>query len=77
MKFLQEYLDKEINFSKHKAKSTAPTKQSVVSQKQSDVYTNLQNIKIEFKELRERECTQMFILVHSKPKATSSLLINH
>jgi len=60
MKFLQEYLDKEISFSKHKAKSTAPAKQSVV-------YTSLQNIKIEFKELRERECTQMFILVHSKP----------
>jgi len=42
MKLLREYLDKEINFSKHKAKNTAPEKQSVVSQKQSVVYTSLQ-----------------------------------
>jgi len=70
MKFLQEYLDKEISFSKHKAESTTPAKQSVV-------YTSLQNIKTEFKELRERECIQMFILVHSKPRATSSLLRIH
>jgi len=39
---LREYLDKGISFSKHKAKSTAPEKQSVVSQKQSVVYTSLQ-----------------------------------
>jgi len=39
MKLLREYLDKEISFSKHKAKSTAPTKQSVVSTKQSVVST--------------------------------------
>jgi len=39
---LREYLDKEISFLKHKAKSTAPEKQSVVSQKQSVVYTSLQ-----------------------------------
>jgi len=36
------------------------------------------HIKIEFKELRDREKnTQRFILVHSKPRATSSLLRNH
>jgi len=39
MKLLREYLDKEFSFSKHKAKSIAPEKQSVVSQKQSVVYT--------------------------------------
>jgi len=42
MKLLREYLDKEISYSKHKAKSTAPEKQLVVSQKQSVVYTSLQ-----------------------------------
>jgi len=42
MKLLREYLDEETSFSKHKAKSTAPEKQSVVSQKQSVVYTSLQ-----------------------------------
>jgi len=31
MKLLQEYLDKEISFSKDKAKSIVPEKQSVVS----------------------------------------------
>ena len=36
------------------------------------------NIKTEFKELKNREkCTQRFILVHSKPRATSILLRNH
>jgi len=59
MKFLQEYLDKEISFSKHKAKSTAPAKQSVVLQKQSVVlqkqsvvYTSLQISKLNLKSLR-------------------------
>ena len=46
---------KKSVFQKHKAKSTTPAKQSVFSQKQSVVYTSLQNIKIEFKELRDRE----------------------
>jgi len=77
MYFLPDLVDKEFSLPKHKAKSTAPEKQSVVSQKQSVVYTSLQNIKTEFKELRKRECTQMFILVHTKPRATSSLLRNH
>jgi len=40
---------------KNKAKSTAPEKQSVVSQKQSIVYTSFTNIKIEIKELKDRE----------------------
>jgi len=55
MKFLPESVDKEFNLPKHKAKTTAPEKQSVVSQKQSVVYTRLKNIKTEFKELRDRE----------------------
>jgi len=37
MKFLQETKDKKFSFPKHKAKTTAPKKQSVVSQKQSVV----------------------------------------
>jgi len=49
MKFLREYLDKEISFSKHKAKSTTPAKQSIVSQKQSVVYTILQISKLNLK----------------------------
>jgi len=49
MKFFQEYLDKEISFSKHKAESTAPTKQSVVSQKQLVVYISLQISKLNLK----------------------------
>jgi len=40
MKLLRETVDKEISLPKHKAKSTAPEKQSVVSQKQSVVYTS-------------------------------------
>jgi len=40
---------------KHKAKSTAPEKQSVLSQKQSVVYTSFTNIKTEIKELKDRE----------------------
>jgi len=45
MKLLREYLDKEISFSKHKAKSTAPAKQSVV-------YTSLQISKLNLTNLR-------------------------
>jgi len=49
MKLLREYLDLEISFSKHKAKSTTPVKQSVVSQKQSVVYTSKQISKLNLK----------------------------
>ena len=48
MKLLQEYLDKEISFSKHKAKSTAP-------EKTIGCLYQFTNIKTEFKELRDRE----------------------
>jgi len=34
MKLLRETIDKEISLPKHKAKNTAPEKQSIVSQKQ-------------------------------------------
>ena len=37
MKLLQETNDKKFSLPKHKAKTTAPEKQSVVSQKQSVV----------------------------------------
>ena len=37
---------------KHKAKRTAPEKQSVVSHKQSVVYTSLQILKLNLKRLR-------------------------
>jgi len=56
MKFLQETNDKKFSLPKHKAKTTAPEKQSVVSQKQSVVYTSLQILKLNLKRLkRERE----------------------
>jgi len=42
MKLSRETIDKEFSLPKHKAKTTAPEKQSVVSQKQSVVYTSLQ-----------------------------------
>jgi len=49
MKLLREYLDKEISFSKHKANSTTPAKQLVVSQKQSVVYASIQISKLNLK----------------------------
>ena len=45
MKLLRETDDKEINFPKHKAKNTAPEKQSVV-------YTSSQITKLNLKRLR-------------------------
>jgi len=42
MKLIQETNDKKSSLPKHKANTTAPEKQSVVSQKQSVVYTSLQ-----------------------------------
>jgi len=60
MKFLQETNDKKFNLPKHKAKTTAPEKQSVVSHKQSVVYTSLQ-IKLNLKRLRrERMHTNVY-----------------
>jgi len=62
MKLLRETNDKESNLSKHKAKTTAPEKQSVVSQKQSVVYTSLQISKLNLKRLRiERMHTEVYI----------------
>jgi len=55
MKLLRETNDKEISLPKHKAKTTTPEKQSVVSQKQSVVYTSLQISKTEFKEIKDIE----------------------
>jgi len=53
MKLLREtVVDKEISLPKHKAKNTALEKQSVVSQKQSVVYTNSQKTKLNLKRLR-------------------------
>jgi len=49
MKLLRETNDKEISLPKHKAKTTAPEKQSVVSQKQSNVYTSLQKSNLNLK----------------------------
>jgi len=42
MKTLREKLESEFSLPKHKAKNTAPEKQSVVSQKQSVVYSSSQ-----------------------------------
>ena len=61
MKLLRETVDTEISLPKHKAKTTAPEKQSVVSQKQSVVYTSLQISKLNLKRLRiERMHTEVY-----------------
>ena len=61
MKFLQETNDKKFSLPKHKAKTTAPEKQSVVSKKQSVVYTSLQILKLNLKRLRrERMHTDVY-----------------
>jgi len=61
MKLLQETVDKVIILPKHKAKTTAPKKQSVVSQKQSVVYTSSQISKLNLKRLRiERKHTKVY-----------------
>jgi len=61
MKLLRETNDKEFSLSKHKAKTTAPEKQSVVSQKQSVVYTSSQILKLNLKRLRiERKHTNVY-----------------
>jgi len=61
MKILRETNDKESSLPKHKAKTTAPEKQSVVSQKQLFVYTSLQILKLDLKRLRiERKHTEVY-----------------
>jgi len=61
MKLLRETIDKEISLPKHKAKTTVLEKQSVVSQKQSVVYTSLQISKLNLKRLRiERIHTEVY-----------------
>jgi len=77
MKLSQETVDKESSLPKHKAKKHSTRKTIGCFAETIDCLYQFANIKTEFKELRERECTQRFILVHSKPRATSSLLINH
>jgi len=55
MKFLQETNDKKFSLPNHKAKTTAPEKQSVV-------YTSLQILKVNLKRLRiERMHTDVYI----------------
>jgi len=49
MKLSQEIVDKESSLPNHKAKNTVPEKQSVVSQKQSVVYTSIQISKLNLK----------------------------
>jgi len=61
MKLLQETIDKEFSLPNQQAKTTAPGKQSVVSQKQSVVYTSLQISKLNLKSLRiERMHTDVY-----------------
>ena len=51
----------KFSFPKQQAKAAVPEKQSVVSQKQSVVYTSKQQNKTEFKELEiERLCTVVY-----------------
>jgi len=55
-----------IQLAKNKAqKSKAPERQSVVSQKQSVVYTSKYNQQLNLKGLMKREMHKQFILVHS------------
>jgi len=51
MKLLQETIDKESSLPNQQAKTTTPEKQSVVSQKQSVVYTSKQISKLNLKRL--------------------------
>jgi len=61
MKLLRETVDKEIRLPKYKAKNTVPEKESVVSQKQSVVYTSSQKTKLNLKRLRiERMHTEVY-----------------
>ena len=61
MKFSQEKIDKESSFPKQQAKTAVPEKQSVVSQKQSVVYTSKQISKLNLKRLRiERLHTNVY-----------------
>ena len=61
MKLLQETIDKESSLPNQQEKTTAPEKQSVVSQKQSVVYTSLQITKLNLKSLRiERMHTDVY-----------------
>jgi len=61
MKLSQEKNDKEFSLPKHKAKTIAPEKQLVVSQKQSVVYTSLRISKLNLKRLRiERMHTHVY-----------------
>jgi len=52
MKLLRETNDNEFSLPKQKEKTTVPEKQSVVSHKQSVVYTSLQKSKLKLKRLR-------------------------
>jgi len=49
MKLLQETIDKKFSFPKQQLKTAVPEKQSVVSQKQSVVYTSKQQTKLNLK----------------------------
>jgi len=49
MNLLRQSLNLEISLPKHKAKSTPPEKQQVVSQKQSVVYTSSKISKLKLK----------------------------
>jgi len=49
MKLLQETIDKKFSLSKQQLKTAVPEKQSVVSQKQSVVYTSKQQTKLNLK----------------------------
>jgi len=58
---LKKTIDKEFSLPKQQAKTTVPEKQSVVSQKQSVVYTSKQQTKLNLKRLRiERLHTDVY-----------------
>ena len=58
---LKKTIDKEFSFPKLQAKTAVPEKQSVVSQKQSVVYTSKQQTKLNLKRLRiERLHTDVY-----------------
>ena len=61
MKLSQETIDKKFSLPKQQSKTAVPEKQSVVSQKQSVVYTSKQQTKLNLKSLRiERLHTDVY-----------------
>ena len=69
--YLKKQLIQKFSSPKQQAKATVPEKQSVVSQKQSVVYTSKQKNKTEFKEL---EIERLYTIVYTGSLQTKSYI---